>query len=336
MKIFQTGILFFTAFFLLVSCQEEPAKVMTVNGWMDAEEMGVTLTHEHIMLDWTGADSLVFDSWNKDSIFFTVSPYLFELKQFDCNTFIEVTPSYMGRDPEIYRRLSNETGINIIFSVGYYGAMQNRFVPKHAYTETAEQLAQRWLDEWKNGCRETGIRPGLIKVGVAYKPELSELHQKFVRAACMTHLQSGLTIAIHSGPVARAREILEIFQQEGVAPEAFVWTHALKATHEEHIEIGNKGAWVSFDKVNEKNTEELVSAITNMREHHMLNKVLLSHDAGWYNVGQPGGGEFRPYTALFTNLLPALKKSGFTQEETDQMLIKNPIDAYAVRIRKAE
>jgi len=175
MNSLQKGILTFLALLLLVSCQEEPLKVMTVKGWLDISEMGVTLPHEHIMVDWTGADSIDFNRWNKDSIVMTVLPYFKELKELGCQTFIDCTPSYMGRDPEVFKRLSDESGLYIIFSVGLYGAIDNRFVPEYAYTETEEQLAARWLEEWNSGCRETGITPGIIKVGVDFDTTLKRM-----------------------------------------------------------------------------------------------------------------------------------------------------------------
>jgi phosphotriesterase-related protein len=337
MKSLQKGILLFMVFLLLVSCQEKSLKVMTVNGWFNAGEMGVTLPHEHIMIDWSGADSIDYDRWDKDSIVMTVLPYLKELKDLGCQTLIDCTPSYMGRDPEVFKKLSDESGLHIIFGVGLYGAINNRFVPRYAYEETAEQLAERWLEEWESGCRETGIIPGIIKVGVDYDTTLTKLHAKLVRAGCLAHLGSGMTVAVHSGPAERAYEILQIFREEGVAPEAFVWTHALLAEKQDHVKIGKTGAWVSFDKVNtnEEDIQHLVDMITNMNNNNLLNRVLLSHDAGWYTMGQPRGGGFRPYTPIFTHLIPALREHGFTQEEIDQMMIKNPAEAYAVRIRKA-
>jgi phosphotriesterase-related protein len=31
-----------------------------------------------------------------------------------------------------------------------------------------------------------------------------------------------------------------------------------------------------------------------------LERVLVSHDAGWCHVGEPDGGKFRPFDTLFT------------------------------------
>jgi len=308
---------------------------MTVNGWIAAGEMGITLPHEHIMVDFGGADNYDTGAWDKDSVFNAVLPYLVELKKLGCQTFIDVSPSFLGRDPEVSKRLSDESGLHIIFSVGLYGARNDQFIPQYAYYESAEQLASRWVKEWETGFMETGIIPGLIKLGVEKDTALSELHAKIIKAGCLAHLKTGMTIAVHGGQTERAYEILDILREEGVAPEAYVWTHALRADPDDHVKIGKTGAWVSFDKVNtnEKNIQRIIEAISKMKNNNLLNHVLLSHDAGWYSVGEPGGGSFRSYSALFTHLIPALKEHGFTQEDIDQMIIKNPAEAYAIRIR---
>ena len=329
------NIMFLVLTVLIFSCMEEKDRIMTVNGWIEAEEMGATLPHEHIIVDWTGADSFQYGAWDQDSIILTVKPYFEEIKNFGCQTFIDCTPSYMGRDPFVYKRLSELTGINIIFATGYYGAIDNKYIPGHAWQESDEEIARRWLDEWENGTHGTGIRPGIIKIGVPFDTTLSGLHQKLVSAAAKAHLQSGLTIVAHTGPGERAYEQLEIIKQEGVAPEAFVWTHALMGAGEDHIEIARMGAWVSFDWVGteQEDIQELVSRIKNMEEKNLLHKLLLSHDAGWYTIGEPGGGSFRHYTAIFTHLIPAMKEAGFTEEDISIIMEKNPQEAFAVKIR---
>jgi phosphotriesterase-related protein len=38
----------------------------------------------------------------------------------------------------------------------------------------------------------------------------------------------------------------------------------------------------------------------------LLGRTLVSQDAGWYHAGEPGGGDYRPYTFLYTDFLPRL------------------------------
>jgi len=66
----------------------------------------------------------------------------------------------------------------------------------------------------------------------------------------------------------------------------------------------------------------------------LLNRILVSQDAGWYHVGEPQGGEFRNFNFVFTHLIPELMKNGFTQSEIDQIFISNPAKAFGVLVRR--
>jgi phosphotriesterase-related protein len=57
----------------------------------------------------------------------------------------------------------------------------------------------------------------------------------------------------------------------------------------------------------------------------------VSHDAGWYHVGEPDGGEFRAFDTLFTTFVPALKGAGLTEADVRQLLVDNPRRALAPR-----
>ena len=61
----------------------------------------------------------------------------------------------------------------------------------------------------------------------------------------------------------------------------------------------------------------------------------MSHDAGWYKPGEKDGGNFTGYTNIFTNLVPLLRKRKFTDRHLRQIIIKNPQEAFAIRVRKS-
>ena len=93
-------------------------------------------------------------------------PYLKHLKSLGCQTIADCTAAYFGRQPSLLKSLSEESGIHILTNTGYYGAADDRYVPEHAFRETAGQLANRWIKEWEDGIDDTGIRPGFIKLAV--------------------------------------------------------------------------------------------------------------------------------------------------------------------------
>jgi phosphotriesterase-related protein len=324
---------------LLMGCSgEEKYYIHTCMGVMSTDDLGKALTHEHILVDFIGADSTGYHRWIREDVVLKVFPYLEEIRKHGYLTLFECTPAYLGRDPLIYKELSNLTGLNIITNTGFYGAFDNRFIPEYALYESAEQLADRWIDEFTNGIDNSGIKPGFIKIAIDRDSVLSEMHKKLVIAAAKTHLKTGMTIASHTGPSSGAYRQAEILRSEGVSLEAFIWVHALEGSAEDNIKLAKQGMWISFDKMDSKpHTVQLfVDRLKAMKEAEMLHKVLLSHDAGWYKPGQEDGGSFRPFTSIETLLLPELKVSGFTEEEIFQVMVKNPAKAFGMRVRELE
>jgi phosphotriesterase-related protein len=330
------NLLIFLFITVLCRCTSEADKevIMTVKGPISSEIAGIWLTHEHVLVDFIGADSASQSRYDRTTVIRRALPYLRQVKELGCRTFVDCTPEYLGRDPLILRALADSTGMNIITNTGFYGAYNNKYVPETALDKSAEQLAAGWIDEWVNGIGNTGIKPGFIKIAV--NPDsLSDFHKTLARAAALTHLKTGLTIASHTGPSIPAFQQLEILKKEGVAPSAFIWVHALNEKDPENmLRAARMGAWISFDKLNDKNVDEFIRMIKIMKENNLLNKVLLSHDAGWFDPAKENGGEYRGYTTLFEKLLPSLRSEKFSEDEIALLLVKNPADAFTIKIRK--
>ena len=311
-------------------------KVMTVMGLIDPNDVGFALTHEHVLVDFIGADQVSKDRYDEDTAFKKILPYLQQAKALGCETFVECTPSYIGKDVALVRRLSKATGLHMLTNTGYYGAANDKFVPAHAYDESADELADRWVMEWEKGIDGTSVRPGFIKIGVD-RESLSKIDEKLVRAAARTHLRTGLTIMSHTGPAIPALEEITVLHEEGVHASAWIWTHAQnERDNEKHKIAAEKGVWIAFDglNANEKPLARDLKHLRAMKVFGLLDHVLLSHDAGWYRPGEPDGGRFRPFVDLFETFLPALRKHGFTQDEIDLMTVENPKRAFTIGVRK--
>ncbi len=308
-------------------------QAMTVLGLIRADDLGATLPHEHIFLDFIGAAEVSRDRYDPEEIFDATLPYLEQVKDLGCDTLVECTPAYIGRDAGLLKRLAKASGLHILTNTGYYGAGKNKFLPRHALTENADELAARWLVEWRDGIEGTGVRPGFIKIGVD-GGKLSDVHRKLVRAAARAHLASGLTIAAHTGDGVAALDELLTLKEEKVAAGAFIWVHAQNERDPEvHARAAELGAWLEFDHVSPKDLERHVKMVQAMKERGFLNRVLVSHDGGWYEIGKPNGGTFRPYETLFKEFLPALKEAGFSHDEIQQLLVVNPREAFTIRER---
>jgi phosphotriesterase-related protein len=111
---------------------------------------------------------------------------------------------------------------------------------------------------------------------------------------------------------APAFEQLDILHKEGVAPEAFIWVHAqAEKDPGNHVRAARMGAWISLDGVNDDNLTDYVIMIKNLKDNDLLNKVLLSHDAGWYHPGEENGGDYRGYNTISEKLVPLLLTENF-------------------------
>ncbi len=307
--------------------------IMTVTGPIAPTAMGRTLPHEHVMVDFAGVDVVGPHRYDRSTVIETVQPHLEELPAAGGETLVECTPAYLGRDPLVLRRLSEATGVQILTNTGYYGARDDQHVPEHAYSDSVDALAARWIREWEDGIGSTSVRPGFIKIGVDDGP-LSDIDRKLVRAACRAHLETGLTIAVHTGPAQPALEQLDVLAEEGVAPSAWIWVHAQNAEETAPLlEVAERRGWVSLDGYAPDHTEKYVRLVTAMHEHDLLDRLLLSQDNGWYSVGEPEGGSFSSYTSLFTDLIPALRDAGLSNEAIRQLTVKNPAEAFTVRPR---
>lgn len=307
-------------------------QIFTVNGVINSSDLGKTLIHEHVLVDFIGADKISLSRWEHDVVIKKVLPYLLEIKTRGFKSIVDCTPAFIGRDVKLLQKLSEQSGLHILTNTGYYGASDNKYLPKWAFTESAEQLAERWINEFKNGIDGTSVKPGFIKTGVN-SGALSKLHQKLIKAAAITHLKTGLTICSHTGPALPAYQELEILKANRVHPSSFVWVHA-NGSDEDFIKIGKMGCWISLDEIGDDNLDKNADTISILKTNGLLNQILISHDAGWYKPGEPDGGEFRGFTTIPDKFVPLIKTKGFSENEINQLLIENPAKAFTVKIRK--
>ncbi|MEX0600845.1 MAG: hypothetical protein WD205_09400, partial [Rhodothermales bacterium] len=128
---------------------------------------------------------------------------------------------------------------------------------------------------------------------------------------------------------------IDLLEELGVHPSAWIWVHAqAEEDLSAHVEAARRGAWVEFDGVSESSVERDVERLMNMHRHGVIDRVLLSQDAGWYSVGEEGGGSFRGYTSMLTHLVPALRSAGLEEADVEQLLHANPADAFRIRVRR--
>ncbi|MEQ9286584.1 MAG: phosphotriesterase [Cyclobacteriaceae bacterium] len=307
--------------------------VQTVTGSEVVSNNEIWLSHEHILVDFIGADSISPDRWDRQVVVKEMTPYLEQLNTYNVSYFVDATPNYLARDVALLEQIARQTGLKIITNTGLYGARQNKFVPAYAFRKTADELAEMWISEFEEGIDGTSVKPGFIKISVDATDPLDDMHVKLVEAAALTHLRTGLTIASHTGKSVGLWPQLEILKQNGVSPKAFIWVHAQnEKDDQEYLRAAKSGCWISLDGLG-WNIDQYIGKLLFAKAHGILGNVLISHDAGWYDPAKEQQS-IKPYTNIFEQLYPALMSRGFQEEEFKLLLGHNPAQAFSLDVRR--
>lgn len=300
---------------------------MTVNGLIETEAMGLTLPHEHIMVDFIGAEETGRDRYERKKVIETMQPYLEEVKEKGVKTFVDCTPMYLARDVKVLHQLSQNTGMNILTNTGQY---KEPYLPEVTFKIEARELARQWIDEYKSGIENTDIKPGFIKTAVD-PGGLNSIQKKVIKAAALTSRETGLTIATHTGCGQSAQEILDILEETGVAPEKWIFVHAQNEEDYELLqEIGEKGAWIELDGIGPDSVQEHILPLLYLLDAGLKDRILLSQDAGWYEVGEEPENEKKPYTFIFDFFLSEAENKGISKKTLDSLMIENPAAAFSI------
>lgn len=301
--------------------------IRTVLGDIPADEFGIALAHEHIMCDFIGAEKTGKQRYNPDEVFEVILPYLKGIKELGIKSFVDCTPMFIGRDPEILARLSKATGLNILTNTGLY---KEPFLPQYAFDMSAGQLAEIWIKEIEDGIEDTGVKAGFVKIAVN-PGNLIPIQKKVVRAACITHKATGAIVASHTANGVAALEEIDIFEDEKVDPNKLIVVHAdAEKEQSYHFEMAKRGAWVEFDGVSPNSADREIKIIRDMLDKGYEDRLLISQDAGWYNVGQEKGGKVRPYDYLIREFVPRMRSDGFDKAIIDKLLVENPAKAFQI------
>ena len=290
----------------------------TVLGDISESDLGVTLAHEHICCYSEYAYRMAGkDYLDKDALADTATVYLKELKKkYGLATFVDCTPINIGRDVELFKRISEQSEINIICSTGFYYTDEPVL-----YNTSAEQLCKYMVAD------AYAVNVGIIKCAVENEA-ITRFGEKLLRACAKAHLCLGLPIVLHSNANNRnALKALEILFLEGVNPNAVTVGHLSDTDDLEYVKnIASYGCFIGLDRLYKNTSEEYVSkktqSILELCKASYEDQILLSHDALFFNGFE---AELKIYeqprlSYCFDYILPQLPKS-----LSDKLMVQNPM-----------
>jgi len=336
-------------------------RVLTVLGPIEPAKVGITTTHEHLLIDFSvvftepqeASQRLLMDeevslenlgwvryNWtsNRDNLrILDEEISTWEAQQYfnaGGNTIVDVTSVGLSRDPRALVRISRATGLNVVMGAGNYVHMTH--APEVADL-TVEQLAGQIIHDLDQGVGDTGIRSGIIgEVGCSWPWHDSE--KKSLEAAVIAQRETGAPLLIHPGRNERAPiELLNAVEKWGGNLNRTVMGHIERTVYDRGIldELIAMGSYLNFDLFGHESSfyplapeshmpadHERIEMIEHIVAEGKQGNILLAHDiCSKHRLKSYGGHGF---DHILTRIMPRMRARGMSEEVARLILVDNP------------
>ncbi|HET7739662.1 MAG TPA: hypothetical protein VFL67_03325 [Mycobacterium sp.] len=323
--------------------------VTTVDGEIDSAELGLTLMHEHLMINQMREQRRIGLVHDRDVLLAELEEY----RKAGGRTIVELTSGELAKgaaaDPALVYRaganeaegshtrgvahildlqsLSRDSGVHIVVGTGHY---RDPYLDKQWFDEhSVDQIASLLVRDLEEGFPGTTVRAGIIGEIGSDKWFISAAEERSFRAAARANLRTGSVITTHAARWPVGIEQLNILKSEGVDPTHVIIGHCDSVPIPEyHIDIAKSGAWVQFDGIRSALGDQLrrrVDWVVDLCRAGYLSRILLSHDVCTLDdLSTYGGCGFTFVPTLFRD---ALIEAGLNDSEVEQLLVHNPARA---------
>jgi len=257
---------------------EMVGKAQTVLGPIDADSLGITLTHEHLLHDSTflfvepteaGEKVLAHQpvslgnlNWVLHHLFSNLDNLRLDDEQMVINdlmffkraggsTVVEPSIRGLSGNPLGLVRISQATGVNIIMATGYYVAMTH---PPALAAVTEEEVTDELVRDITTGIGDTGVRAGLLKgacggAGLSPAKKIEDSERKVMRALALAQRRTGAAIGIHNMRKDFVPEVIEILGEAGADLSRTILMHADRWGPDSPIfpKLLQAGCYLEFD-----------------------------------------------------------------------------------------
>lgn len=305
--------------------------VNTVLGEYDIKQLDFVLMHEHCYLgSWNNriADP---NYYNFDDGMKMIAGVLSDAKSHGVRTLIDYTTFNMGRDIQILKEVSKISGVNIIAASGCMMDVGN-----WAQRISVETLTKFILDEITIGVQGTEIKCGVIKCGI--ENQIDKVTMKMLKACARAQFITGVPIITHCRPEGQEFGLkqIEIYKSENVDLSKVVIGHFRNGDSLEYAKkIVESGANFAIDQMNfnAHQFEYNINLIPQLIELGYIEHLFLSHDVVIvYNHSPWKDFDHRTYinyaedslSYINRKIIPELLKRGVTEDQIEQIFVKNP------------
>lgn len=330
---------------------------MTVLGPIAPEELGVTLSHEHLLFDlralWEQPPP--DRAWIADAeptpenraeiardLYYSRPTLLLDdpaiaieeavrFKDAGGSSIVDLTTIGLAPNPDALVTISVATGLHVVAGAGYYRA---KTLPADDLDLPVEALADQ-LEGWvREGMYGTEVRAGLLgELGTA--SPIRPFEERQLRAAARVQRSTGIAIDVH--PQLNEHEhlrILDILEEAGADLGKVALSHCDQLIEPDwHAQIAARGAYLSFDTFGAEFTyesdgsrepldSERIACLARLLDAGRAEQLLISHDiCSRLQLHRLGGVG---YDHIVRTVVPALRAAGAAASDIDRMLIANP------------
>lgn len=302
-------------------------QLITTLGPRTADELGLILPHEHVFVDLRTPDQPGYAEAETEDVIRLMAPEIYKAQAAGVSTMVECSPVGVGRRIDILKTVSQATGMPLVVPTGIY---REPWVPAWAQRASEDELHDWMLGELTGEIEGTGVQAAWIKLS-AGDDGITACERKILRAAARAAQVVGAAIGSHTIRGRVVADQLAIVEEMGYSPERFIWIHAsAEPDINLNLELARCGAWIEYDWIGDEQTDAgFIERIQRMLDAGLGDHLLLSHDRGWYDPAQPGGGTPKPYTYISEYFIPKLRSAGLDETTIHSLIHDNPFRAFA-------
>ena len=337
----------------------------TVTGPVDPATLGPTMTHEHLLIEFTtmfvepeeasqkflahqklSMENLGWVRYNWTSSYDNLQlidekaavEEAMHYRLEGGGTIVDATTLGIGRDPLALARISRATDLNVVMGAGWYVDQTH---PKDMELRTEAELATQMVKELTEGGGDTGVRAGIIgEIGCSWP--LAENERKVLRAAAAAQRETGAPVLIHPGrDPAAPREILDVLAEAGANIERVVMGHLDRTLYDDEatLDLAKSGCYMEYDLFGNESSHYPLPGSYMPNDVQRMDKLQLLLDAGFgkkllvaqdictkHRLVRYGG---HGYHHILQNIVPRMKQRGFSADEVGDIVTNNPAQMLA-------
>jgi phosphotriesterase-related protein len=309
--------------------------VRTVLGDIHPEEIGLTYSHEHVIIEES------YPTLNNPLFLLNdVQKVSGELQGFYIaggRTMVDAMPADCGRNVLKLAEVSRRTGVNIIAPTGLH--LEKYYLPNHwRYSYTEEQLTQLMIDDVTIGIdtfdyrgpliNRTAHKAGMVKLATGDE-KITPHQEKIFHAVVNTHRETGVPILTHTTNGKHALDQVNLFDKLGADLQHVVISHVDRCQDIGYNrELLQTKVKVEYDsafrwKGKENWTYKLLEALLPDFPVQITMGMDAAKSSYWKSYGGKPGLDF-----LLTTFKDDLNKMGLGQY-FENLFLKNPAQLYS-------